>query len=65
MNGGRLRVPFQVVRIKGHQLIVKFDSAPAVRRALIARLFGGDYAKDLESVSVARVLSIMATRLLG
>jgi hypothetical protein len=57
-------VPFHVLRALGEEMIVKFDDAPAVRRALIARLFDGEYAQELEHVSVSRVLTTMVRRLL-
>jgi cellulose synthase (UDP-forming) len=65
LGDGRLQVPFHVLRVQGEQMVVKFDDAPAVRRALIGRLFDGEYVKELEHVSVSRVLTTMMTRLLG
>jgi hypothetical protein len=64
LDEGRLKVPFSLLRSQGSDLIVQFDSTLAVRRALIGRLFGGDYARELERVAVHRVLGMLVNRLL-
>jgi cellulose synthase (UDP-forming) len=65
LDEGRLKVPFQVLRRHDNDLIVKFDTTLEVRRALIERLFGGDYARELERVAAHRVLGMLVNRLLG
>jgi hypothetical protein len=60
----RLKVPFHLLRLQGSDLIVQFDTSPEVRRALIGRLFGGDYALELERVAAHRVLGMLVNRLL-
>ena len=64
LDEGRLNVPFHVLRAHGKDLIVQFELTPALRRALIGRLFGGDYARELERVAVHRVLGMLVNRLL-
>ena len=64
LDEGRLKVPFHSSRGQGRELIVQFNATPALRRALIARLFGGDYAWELERVAVHRVLGMLVNRLL-
>jgi cellulose synthase (UDP-forming) len=62
---GRLTVPFNVLRRQGSDLIVQFAPSLDVRRALIGRLFGGGYARELERVAVHRVLGMLVNRLLS
>jgi cellulose synthase (UDP-forming) len=64
LDEGRLKVPFHLLRLQGRALIVQFDTSPQVRRALIGRLFGGDYARELERVAAHRVLGMLVNRLL-
>lgn len=65
LDGGDLHVPFQLLRRHGSDLVVRFDSSLAVRRALIGRLFGGAYAPELERVAIHRVLGMLINRLLN
>lgn len=64
LDEGRLKVPFHVLRRQGIDLVVQFDTSLEVRRALIGRLFGGDYARELERVAAHRVLGMLVNRLL-
>jgi hypothetical protein len=61
-----LALPFNAVRPVGDDLVVRFPNEPAVRRALIVKLFTGDYDKEVEKVhffrAIRRVLaSILST----
>ncbi|HEY4042353.1 MAG TPA: glycosyltransferase [Rhodopila sp.] len=64
LDEGRLKVPFHLLRCQENELIVQFDTTLQVRRALIGRLFGGDYARELERVTMHRVLGMLVNRLL-
>lgn len=65
LDDGRLRVPFQRLRQSGREMVVRFEQTQAVRRTLIARLFGGAYARELEQVVAHRVLGTLLRQLLG
>ena len=65
LDDGRVRVPFQPLRVQGDELMIKFDESPAVRRMLIGRLFGGDYGREVEHIAVRRVLGTLVSRLIG
>jgi cellulose synthase (UDP-forming) len=64
LDEGRMKVPFHLLRRQGIDLIVQFDASQQVRRALIGRLFGGNYALELERVAAHRVLGMLVNRLL-
>jgi cellulose synthase (UDP-forming) len=55
LDHGRLAVPFDVVRRKGRQMGLEFLPDPRTRRALIVKLFTGDYHQDVEEISAPDV----------
>jgi cellulose synthase (UDP-forming) len=65
LDYGRLRVPFRLLRQTEHDVVICFDPNVDTRRSLIARLFGGDYTRELEKVMVHRVLAALARHLLN
>jgi cellulose synthase (UDP-forming) len=65
LDDGQVRVPFRLLRRQGSDLFVQFNASLEVRRQLIRRLFGGDYARELERVQAHRVLGMLVNRLLA
>jgi hypothetical protein len=65
LGDGSLRVPFRLLRRTEQDVVICFDPNVDTRRCLIARLFGGDYTRELEKVMVHRVLAALARHLLN
>ena len=65
LDGGKLSIPFTRLRLNGSELIVRFRSTPAIRHALIERLFDDNYVPEIEEVHALRVLGLLARRLIA
>ncbi len=65
LDGGQLRVPFHLLRRNDREVVVRFGQETAIRRRLIARLFSGDYTRELDKVRIHRVLSNLVRQLLA
>jgi cellulose synthase (UDP-forming) len=55
LDYGRLVVPFDVVRRMDRKLALTYRSTPQLRRALIVKLFTGEYHHDVEQIQASNV----------
>ncbi len=65
LDGGQLHVPFHLLRQNDQEVVVRFEQQTAIRRRLIARLFSGDYTRELKHVQIHRVLTNLVRQLLA
>jgi cellulose synthase (UDP-forming) len=65
LDHGRLALPFDVVRSSRQQVGLKFHADARIRRALIVKIFTGDYHHDIEEVRAPDVFRSLVRVLAG
>jgi cellulose synthase (UDP-forming) len=63
LDGGSLVLPVEVVRRDGQTAALRFAADPAIRRALIVKLFTGDYNREIKKIEITEVFGILAKAL--
>jgi hypothetical protein len=62
-EGGSLIVPVGVVRQEGANAALSFPPDPAIRRALIVKLYAANYDREVERINVINVFGALARTL--
>ena len=57
-------IPYHAARMVGGDLAIHFDKSAETRRAMIAKLFTGDYTNEIQQISPLRVLGRLAHKIL-
>jgi len=65
LDGGALRIPFELVRVTRGGLALRFLAGTALRRALILRLYTGAYRNEVAEAKLVPVMRGMLRRVLG
>ena len=63
LDGGNLVLPVTVVRRDGTTAALNFLPDPALRRALIVKLYTGGYNREVERIKMLHVFSVLAKTL--
>jgi cellulose synthase (UDP-forming) len=63
LDGGTLAVPIGVARREGNVVALTFVPDDALRRALIVKLYTGNYDREVEKVNAAEVFTALAKAL--